>query len=133
MPCHVLPSTIRRLEVSILSCAFATLPAAFGAAARNADFTPLGYLPGSLYPASNATAVSADGCVVVGASSAPSAELEAFRWSEAGAMVGLGELPGGTDGSSAFGVSADGAVIVGSSSSVPGNEIVRWTTEDEVA
>ena len=41
-------------------------------------------------------------------------DVEAFRWTAAGGMVGLGDLPGG-DQSSAAGVSADGSTVVGSS------------------
>ncbi len=36
---------------------------------------------------------------------------EAFRWTQAGGMVGLGDLPGGTFGSKTFFVSADGSVV----------------------
>ncbi len=36
---------------------------------------------------------------------------EAFHWTQAGGMVGLGDLPGGTFGSRAFFVSADGSVV----------------------
>jgi probable HAF family extracellular repeat protein len=54
-------------------------------------------------------------------------EYEAFRWTESGGMVGLGDLPGGDFFSYAIDVSADGSVIVGSGSSVNGNEAFRWT------
>jgi probable HAF family extracellular repeat protein len=40
---------------------------------------------------------------------------------------GLGDLPGGSFGSSASGVSADGSVVVGGSSSAPGQQAFRWT------
>jgi len=43
-------------------------------------------------------------------------------------MVGLGDLPGGTVGSSAKGVSADGSVVVGQSDSASGEEAFRWTS-----
>jgi probable HAF family extracellular repeat protein len=51
----------------------------------------------------------------------------AFRWTQAGGMVGLGDLPGGVFFSAANGVSADGAVVVGRGSSSNGNEAFRWT------
>ena len=47
--------------------------------------------------ASNANAVSADGSVVVGYSSSAASgpfATEAFRWTQAGGIVGLGDLPG---------------------------------------
>ena len=77
----------------------------------------LGFLPGGggLF-GSQATAVSANGSVVVGASIIPlgpgTGVDEAFRWTQATGMVGLGFLPGGSS-STARGVSADGLVIVG--------------------
>jgi uncharacterized membrane protein len=41
--------------------------------------------------------------------------MEAFRWTEAEGMVGLGDLPPGDYGSSAYAVSGDGSIIVGTS------------------
>ncbi len=52
---------------------------------------------------------------------------QAFRWTESGGMVGLGDLPGGDSYSDASDVSADGSVIVGRSNSVNGGEAFRWT------
>ncbi len=40
----------------------------------------------------------------------PTFGSEAFRWMQAGGMVGLGDLPDATFGSKAFFVSADGSV-----------------------
>jgi probable HAF family extracellular repeat protein len=68
---------------------------------------------------SQAMGVSADGLLVVGTANysrggGPVAVTgEAFRWTQSGAMVGLGDVPGGNGVSRAFGVSADGLVIVG--------------------
>jgi uncharacterized membrane protein len=62
-----------------------------------ADFIPLGDLT--------------DGMVVVGQSNSGFG-FETFRWTQAGGMVGVGLLPGGTD-SFVNGVSADGRVVVG--------------------
>jgi len=109
--------------------------------------TSLGLLPGT--SESCATGVSADGSVVVGYSqtpmvhlfnsmapmnpiglvpgsspfpNAPSDKQEAFRWTAAGGLVGLGFLPGGTL-SRATAVSADGAVVIGTSN----GKAFRWT------
>ncbi|MCZ8191916.1 MAG: PEP-CTERM sorting domain-containing protein [Microcystis sp. LE19-338.1B] len=94
--------------------------------AQAASFQGLGGLPGSF--SSSATGVSADGCVVVGSSTrTPMWTTEAFRWTQATGMVGLGDLPGGSFSSSANGVSADGSVVVGISNIGNGNEAFRWT------
>jgi hypothetical protein len=45
---------------------------------------------------------------------------EAFRWTQATGLVGLGDLPGGALQSFAYAVSCDGAVIVGRGS-IPGS------------
>lgn len=78
----------------------------------------LGDLHGGAF-GSGASAVSADGSVIVGGATS-AAGTEAFRWTSGGGMVGLGDLEG-TDpeeevfASGASGVSADGSVIVGNS------------------
>ncbi len=92
----------------------------------------LGSLPGGHFPlASKAFDVSADGAVVVGESSSESSGdyNEAFRWTQADGMVGLGDLPGGDFHSSARSVSADGSLIVGDGNITPVNpaEAFRWT------
>jgi probable HAF family extracellular repeat protein len=61
--------------------------------AQAASFQGLGDLPGVVSLAL-ATGVSADGSVVVGNSQSANG-LEAFRWTQATGMVGLGDLPGG--------------------------------------
>jgi len=90
----------------------------------------VGDLPGGAFK-SLASAVSADGSVVVGWSeselSTPSAE--AYRWTAAGGMVALGDLPGGRYISAATDISADASVIVGISSTRRGSEAFRWTSE----
>lgn len=78
----------------------------------------LGYLPtaAGVTPFSEAYAASANGSVIVGLSrSMASAQSgwEAFRWTQAGGMQGLGDLPGGAVLSAAFATTPDGAVIVG--------------------
>ena len=70
-----------------------------------------------------AQAVSADGSVIVGDCCVLSSR-QAYRWTEAIGMVGLGVLPGETlINSRARGVSFDGDVVVGSSLS----SAYRWT------
>jgi probable HAF family extracellular repeat protein len=91
----------------------------------------LGDLPGGDFQ-SSASAASADGSVVVGtgrSSGAFNTEVgqEAFRWTQATGMVGLGELPGGAFYSSARDMTADASVVVGRSASARGFEPFRWT------
>jgi uncharacterized membrane protein len=108
----------------------------------------LGYLPAdgaSIYPGeenSVAQDISADGSVVVGISTAAldgppySRSREAFRWTAAGGMAGLGFLPGNSY-SNAKAVSANGSVVVGWAlgSAVPGGSYLSnqkafiWTEE----
>ena len=64
---------------------------------------------------------------------APSDGDEAFRWTEADVMAGLGDLSGGDYYSFAKGVSGDGSVIVGLSQSTNGIEAFRWTEADGMA
>lgn len=80
---------------------------------------------------SRASAVNADGTVVVGYSATLlSGVYEAFRWVEGSGMVGLGVLAGATN-SVANGVSADGSVVVGSSNfQSVGNLAFRWVDGD---
>ncbi|MDB9418679.1 PEP-CTERM sorting domain-containing protein [Microcystis aeruginosa] len=96
----------------------------------------LGFLPGggpsaNLNAGSTALGISADGSVVVGYSNIPnvnggSGGYEAFRWTQATGMVGLGDLPGGIFDSKATGVSADGSVVVGNGTGFYGTAF-RWT------
>ncbi len=80
-------------------------------------------------PSSTARDVSTDGSVVVGASDYdtgdpddPLASTEAFLWTAADGMVGLGFLPD-SDTSTASAVSGDGSVVVGQS----GGQAFIWT------
>src|SRR5262245_27089410 len=77
-----------------------------GRASAAPSFLGLGHLPGGV--SSSAGGVSADGSVVVGGS-----DGQAFRWTEAGGMVGLGDIPGGLVQSSGAAVSGDGSAVVG--------------------
>jgi probable HAF family extracellular repeat protein len=82
---------------------------------------------------SGAGDLSADGTVVVGGMRTLVGNPEAFRWTEATGMVGLGGLPGSPVWSSASGVSADGTVIVGQARGLTmapnENHAFRWTAE----
>jgi hypothetical protein len=69
--------------------------------------------------------VSADGSIIVGQGNS-NAGAEAFRWTQAGGMVGLGDLAGGSFSSSANAVSADGSAVVGQANSASGNEAFLW-------
>jgi uncharacterized protein (TIGR03382 family) len=80
----------------------------------------LGFLPGG--DASQAFGVSEDGSVIVGQAArladcgiTVACDYEAFRWTAADGVVGLGTLPG-FDYSVALDTSADGSIVVGSSS-----------------
>ncbi len=84
----------------------------FGAGC-NTYFRALGYAR-STHAEGEATAVSADGTVVVGWSRPASGEAEAFRW-ENGVNQGLGNLPDGYS-SRATSVNGDGSVVVGDAS-----------------
>lgn len=89
----------------------------------------IGDLPGGPDYA-KALAVSDDGGVIVGSSNSENG-LEAFRWTAASGMVGLGFLPGGI-ASEATGVSGDGSVVVGWTRSPPGvpRRAFTWTEAD---
>ena len=74
----------------------------------------LGELPGSGY-GGGATAISADGSAVVGSSESGNGR-EAFRWTAAGGMEGLGDIDSIRVHyffSEAYDVSGDGRVVVG--------------------
>lgn len=91
------------------------------------SITWLGFIsPGGA--GSSAEAVSSDGSVVVGSSSAPSNQYHAFRWTPTTGMIDLGTLGGRT--SYGLDVSEDGQVVVGSSEvSMIGttSRAFRWT------
>ena len=94
---------------------------------HDGTFTGLGLLEG--WEETGATAVSADGSIVVGyARRTNPLEFTAFRW-EAGAFVDLGDLPGGDVRGSARGISPDGSVVVGAGYTDEGSRATIWDEE----
>jgi probable HAF family extracellular repeat protein len=86
---------------------------AVGLALGSSPFQGIGYVPGY---GSTANAVSANGAFVVGnggRAGLVAGETEALRWTQAGGIAFLGDVPGGLIRSFALGVSADGNVVVG--------------------
>jgi probable HAF family extracellular repeat protein len=101
---------------------------------QNGAVTILGDLAGGA-DWSEARGVSADGSVIVGTSGCSWGSISglgAFRWTQSGGMVSLGEIGGSNmHGAQAYGVSADGSVITGWShgSKLGGSmEAFRWTS-----
>lgn len=87
----------------------------------------IGNLSGNPLDSSSATAVSADGSIIVGASQNGGSLHEAFYWTENNGMVGLGFLPGATTlETAASDISPDGLTIVG----LAWDQAFRWTEQD---
>ena len=89
----------------------------------------LGNLAGGTYLDASALGISPEGNVVVGfsnSSNAPSPFYEAFRWSQATGMVGLGDLPGGAFLSEASATSSNGEVVVGYGTTDTGQTAFIW-------
>ena len=94
-----------------------------GGPAHADSITNLGNLGG--IPMTTANGISANGLIIVGSSNDTLLDFQAFYWSAATGMVGLGDL-GGNDGE-AMAVNSDGSVIVGVSVNGAGNdEAFRW-------
>jgi probable HAF family extracellular repeat protein len=91
----------------------------YSPAPSSADFIPLGAY-------NLARDVSADGSVVVGTGCGAWGK-GVFRWTSAGGMMAVGDLPGGPVFSGHGSVSDDGNVVVGTSRSESGIEAFRWT------
>src|SRR5205085_740609 len=73
-------------------------------------------LPAGYTPFAEAYGTNSNGSVIVGLSRSMASlnnGWEAFRWTQATGMVGLGDLPGGAVLSEAYATSADGSVVVG--------------------
>jgi probable HAF family extracellular repeat protein len=124
----------------------ALVPPDDGSPGQYADLD-LGDLPGGRNETHSAS-MSADGSIVVGRSNVQdfpqngTVGFEAFRWTQAGGIESLGDLPGDGDWSYASSISADGAVIVGTANVRPaegpasglsrGGQAFRWTSADGI-
>jgi probable HAF family extracellular repeat protein len=88
--------------------------------------TPLGTSNPLFPPYSRAFGLSGDGSVIVGSSSSPQSNFQAYRWT-AGVTTSIGDLTGGTVSSTAYAISDDGSVIVGESQSTLGKQAFMRT------
>ena len=115
---------VRRRLLSASSLA-AALAVAGSTTAHAQNFQGLGFVGAD--SVSRASGVSADGLVVVGLSGEQivGSGAQAFRWTAATGMVGLGYLPGFPGNSWALATNADGSVIVGNAGSP--DQAFRWT------
>ncbi len=94
----------------------AAVVVAAGAAKGQPSFHALGVLDPNIGGPSIGEAVSSDGTVVAGYSNSPEG-FQAFRWTAATGLVGLGTFsnPGGFPSSQGYCISGDGAVVGGAS------------------
>ena len=92
-------------------------------AVAQATFTDVGSLPGE-----NGSALWSASCAggVGDAGALNDTATHAVRWSGAGPLEYLGDLPGGPSYSEAEGMSCDGTIVVGMSKSASGEEAFRW-------
>jgi probable HAF family extracellular repeat protein len=126
----ILPWVKFTLAVGVAACAFT-----LNTAARAVSFTGLGALDKTFFY-SDAIKISADGSTISGSSINPGGQTqEAFRWTQANGMQGLGFLNKAGDKADygeAWGLSADGSTIVGSNGyglGANGYEAFRWTKD----
>jgi probable HAF family extracellular repeat protein len=95
----------------------------------------LGDLPGPSIE-SHATDASLNGAVVVGCGTTSeavehaSSAFEAFYWTAADGLTGIGDLPGAHFESCAKSVSNNGRIIVGHGVATEGRQAFRWTAEE---
>ncbi len=117
-----------KIATCLVFCIWASTISPLELFASTPNFRRLGGLPNTVIN-SRATDVSADGSVVVGfARSDDTLDFEAFRWTEATGMVGLGSLQGGIfETSRGYAISPDGGTIVGESRSALGIEAFQYT------
>jgi probable HAF family extracellular repeat protein len=99
----------------------------------HAPGAPLGNLPGGAGLGGGAIAVTDDGSAIVGWSLSTEGH-QAFKWTAAGGMIGLGDLPTGDFKSDALDISANGSVVVGratiGSATHSFDQAFRWTEAD---
>jgi probable HAF family extracellular repeat protein len=122
-----LPLTV---GASIAMIAAASTGHALSSQPATASIQSLGSLFSSPVTAPNSRAfgISSDGRYVSGwSNSNESGDRQAFVWSDASGMIGLGDLPGGLFRSEALAVSNTG-VAVGSGAVANGSEAFRWTS-----
>ena len=93
----------------------------------------IGYVTGGIFEDFGAKCVSADGAVIVGNEGI--VVREAFRWTAASGLIGLGYLPFGPQipDSTATAISGDSSVVVGQSVSLSGPQAFRWNSGDGMA
>lgn len=115
----VFPSRLWNALSVLVATALFTPPSATAG-----SFQGLGFLPGGGYSDSKPTDISSDGTVVVGQSQS-SQGTQAFRWTKATGMVGLGDLGGKDPYSTALSVSANGLVVVGGSRSPNSGDLIE--------
>ena len=119
---------VRHRSMRSLACTSGAMAAVLLGGAASTAFAAASLTPLGIYSVANG--VSGDGSVVVGNSLFGSG-YEAFRWTSAGGMVGIGKPPG-DHSSYARGINGDGSVVVGGSDYVVdddnlGFRAFRWT------
>src|SRR5262245_57488389 len=112
-----------RLGLIVLWAAGILLPSAITWAD---SFSGVGDFPAGGVQNSQTNAISATGSFAAGYGWSQNGQ-EAFRWTAAGGLVGLGDLPGGNSYSLANAISADASTVVGQSISDTGYQAFRWS------
>ncbi|MGD8453560.1 MAG: PEP-CTERM sorting domain-containing protein [Phycisphaerae bacterium] len=89
-----------------------------------------GLAPSTANTWSLAEGISDDGSTIVGFSRTTVEGIEAFRWTAAEGMIGLGDFDGGSFASVARGCNADGSIIFGDGTTANGGRAFTWTEAD---
>lgn len=98
---------------------------AFRWTVTGATLEALGWLGSGALQYSFSSDATTSGSTVVG-QSVSSGGYEAFYWTQAGGMVALADLSGGSLLSAAWGINPAGTVVVGQGTSSSGSQAVRW-------